>query len=662
MTGRGRLDRPAGLSRCPSSTGSRRAPPPSVVGGPDRAPHGPGDVVADLFGRGGWVARRRRRPPAPGRLARIEPADPDARRGRPAPARRPPPRRRVPGPGRLAAPRVEPQGLDRRPVRDALRDVRPDARRRRDHLVGRRRGGRSPAGPRPVARALPLHGLPRPARRLASSARRRSMPTTSRRATRRRRRRRDARRRCSAASRRSPAPRACPTSCSTCTRRASSSGSARSSNGSRATCAPAPVLAALRLALLHAILPASRLHRARAGRDAAGRRRATSELPTGDPVARAQPVARVRGRLPAGPRVRPAARGRRARADPGPPRRGPAQPRRGHRDGRRSALSAPSRAARPARRSATPTAGAAPTPRIRLVLGQPPLRPEPRAPRRRLSRHVLGARPRGGRAPADRRPRRCLAARRRGAGRRPRSPARSRRSSRSMARDGRVVQLVDGGPEALVAVVARRRGGRLPPGRRPPGRCRRRRGRRSSSSLPPGAAPAARRRGPAPTSRSTPVPGGAGRPGRRPAAAACSRRRSGSTSGRSPRPRRARTVTETAVETLRARGEPARFERLLGEILVGLDRAGQLRRLADRRRSTSADREPSRRPGDGRPGRPAPDGRRPGDRRRRGRRLRRAPDGATRPRGGHRAGAAPTPARVATGDGRRRTRSSACSR
>ena len=36
----------------------------------------------------------------------------------------------------------------------------------------------------------------------------------------------------------------------------------------------------------------------------------------------------------------------------------------------------------------------------------------------------------------------------------------------------------------------------------------------------------------------------------------------------------ARTVTETAVETLRARGEPARFERLLGEILVGLDRAG----------------------------------------------------------------------------------------
>lgn len=41
----------------------------------------------------------------------------------------------------------------------------------------------------------------------------------------------------------------------------------------------------------------------------------------------------------------------------------------------------------------------------------------------------------------------------------------------------------------------------------------------------------------------------------------------------------ARTVTETTVEILQARGEPARYERLLGEILVGLDRAGQLHRL-----------------------------------------------------------------------------------
>jgi hypothetical protein len=41
----------------------------------------------------------------------------------------------------------------------------------------------------------------------------------------------------------------------------------------------------------------------------------------------------------------------------------------------------------------------------------------------------------------------------------------------------------------------------------------------------------------------------------------------------------AATVLDTAIEVLQARGEPARYERLLGEILVGLDRSGQLRRL-----------------------------------------------------------------------------------
>ena len=44
-----------------------------------------------------------------------------------------------------------------------------------------------------------------------------------------------------------------------------------------------------------------------------------------------------------------------------------------------------------------------------------------------------------------------------------------------------------------------------------------------------------------------------------------------------------RDVTETAVAILQARGEPARFERLLGEILVGLDHAGHLRRLVGTR-------------------------------------------------------------------------------
>src|SRR3989304_3206894 len=50
-----------------------------------------------------------------------------------------------------------------------------------------------------------------------------------------------------------------------------------------------------------------------------------------------------------------------------------------------------------------------------------------------------------------------------------------------------------------------------------------------------------------------------------------------------------RAVTEVAVEVLAARGEPARFERLLGEVLVGLDRSGDLRRLVGTR--TFAERE-----------------------------------------------------------------------
>ena len=41
----------------------------------------------------------------------------------------------------------------------------------------------------------------------------------------------------------------------------------------------------------------------------------------------------------------------------------------------------------------------------------------------------------------------------------------------------------------------------------------------------------------------------------------------------------AATVLETAIEVLKARGELARYERILGEVLVGLDRSGQLRRL-----------------------------------------------------------------------------------
>jgi hypothetical protein len=147
----------------------------------------------------------------------------------------------------------------------------------------------------------------------------------------------------------------------------------------------------------------------------------------------------------------------------------------------------------------------------------------------------------------------------------------------SLTRDGRVVFLVDGGgPEALVAAALGGVGAgfrlvraRLEDGDDelaglielvPPG-----------ATLPPG-----------PRSRANVsldvVPGGAGDPDLVPGpglfvAPERFDRRPFSAS------EVARTVTEVAVETLKARGEPARHERLLGEILVGLDRAGQLRRL-----------------------------------------------------------------------------------
>lgn len=176
----------------------------------------------------------------------------------------------------------------------------------------------------------------------------------------------------------------------------------------------------------------------------------------------------------------------------------------------------------------------------------------------------------------------------------------------AMARDGRVIQLVDGGPEAIVAAVmgGASAGYRLLSARLsdpdedapatvellPPG-----------GLLPPG-----------PRTRANvgleSVSGGAGDPDVVPAP------------GLFAPPERfdqrpfsaadaARTVTETAVETLRARGEPARYERLLGEILVGLDRAGQLRRLAAATLSTEPSDASGSAPGadEPAPDEPAPD-------------------------------------------------------
>ena len=227
----------------------------------------------------------------------------------------------------------------------------------------------------------------------------------------------------------------------------------------------------------------------------------------------------------------------------------------------------------------------APTPRVRLVLGQPPLRPSLErvaaayhATAWALGREATTLLPIEALAGASLRPPWSWQAASFGEALRALEPV--------MARDGRIVQLVDAGLESSVAVVlgAAAAGYRLLSARvadvddpatavvellHPRGR------------LPPGA----RTRG---NVGLEPLPGGAGDPdvvpGRglfappervdgRPFSAADA----------------ARTVTEAAVETLQARGEPTRFERLLGEILVGLDRAGDLRRMTSGRAGLAAD-------------------------------------------------------------------------
>ena len=147
----------------------------------------------------------------------------------------------------------------------------------------------------------------------------------------------------------------------------------------------------------------------------------------------------------------------------------------------------------------------------------------------------------------------------------------------SMARDGRVVQLVDGGAEALAAVAigAASAGYRVVVARQSDPD--------DASAgvvemIPPGAPiPASPR-----TRANVALPyaqGGYGDPDPVPG------------KGLFAPPERfdqrpfsasdaAKVVSEAAIETLRARGEPARMERLLGEILVGLDRSGHLRRLS----------------------------------------------------------------------------------
>ena len=336
----------------------------------------------------------------------------------------------------------------------------------------------------------------------------------------------------------------------------------------------APLLAALRLALLHAILPASRLA-TQPGR--------ASVLRVSSGHVRPQTGTRYRERNPwlAFEESFRTVRGFIQRLDGGTA--GPIQARLG--EDLRSlgegtattvlGLTGPS-GLLTLRDDPGAHGRKAETPRLRLVLGQPPMRPN----LERLASAYHGTAWVLGREAAALLPIDALA----GASLRPPWSWQATELAEvleavepAMARDGRVIQLVDGGPEAVisVALAGARAGYRLLGARMadadggamavvellPPG-----------GLLPPG-----------PRTRANvglePVPGGAG-----------DSDIVSSTRLFAPPERfddrafsaieTARTVTETAVETLRARGEPALFDRLLGEILIGLDRAGQLRRLA----------------------------------------------------------------------------------
>jgi hypothetical protein len=147
----------------------------------------------------------------------------------------------------------------------------------------------------------------------------------------------------------------------------------------------------------------------------------------------------------------------------------------------------------------------------------------------------------------------------------------------TLARDGRVAILVEpGGPEALAAAALggsaagyRILSARLADPAEASGG--------SVELVPPGAPipPRALDRANRPL---VPVPGGAGDPDVVPGRGLFAPPERIDARPFSPA-EAAETITRIGVEMLKARGEPAPLERLFGEVLVGLDRAGMLRRL-----------------------------------------------------------------------------------
>jgi hypothetical protein len=177
-----------------------------------------------------------------------------------------------------------------------------------------------------------------------------------------------------------------------------------------------------------------------------------------------------------------------------------------------------------------------------------------------------------------------------------------------MGRDARVVLLLEGdGPESLVACTLggvtagyRMAGARLPEAGRETGGV--------VELVPPGSG--AVPRGPRTRANQVlePLPGGAGDPDLGPSDRVFAPAERGANVPFSVADAEA-AVVHAAVDVLKLRGEPVSFEGLLGEILVGLDRTGHLRRLV--RPPALARPEPERgEPTSGRTGpgpQPAPD-------------------------------------------------------
>ena len=252
--------------------------------------------------------------------------------------------------------------------------------------------------------------------------------------------------------------------------------------------------------------------------------------------------------------------------------------------------------------------GSGPRPRVRLVVGQPPQRPN----QDRLSYAYLATAWLLGREAAALLPLEALF----GAGGRAPWGWQAAALGRSLAavepwlgRDARVVLFLEpGGPEGLVAAALGgvRAGYRLVDARL--GDSDDMGG--TVEFVPPGATLA-----PAPRTRANVglehIEGGSGDPDYVPGRGLFA---PPERFDRRPfsRVEAARSVTETAVDILQARGEPARLERLLGEVLAGLDRAGMLRRLVAAQ-GLSGDEAPTAESGGGPATAPgAPAGPRPG--------------------------------------------------